>query len=462
MAVDYYKQLLEPLYQGRKWILIADRATEVTTFAQRILDAGATNVMVVAGTEGTGPQPTGVEMFIVGTTGTTLMDGIRASVAAITDPSPEMCAAVTSFDPTNQATVLTSYLIPISDLCGRPVYGGPKAEWKALEDKILIEGLWRRAGVATAPSLIVDSDDDAAVRKAAAQLMTPYGAVLVADNTEGWHGGAEYTRYLVPGGDWSETLAFFAQHARQVRVMPFLQGVPCSIHGLVTEHQVLAFRPVEMLVYRRLRSDEFVYTGINTLWDPPVNVREEMRQAVRDVGALIREEVGYRGAFGIDGVCTVDGFRPTELNPRLSGGLTLQTETAGGYPIGDINRAIVDGLDQDLRLGDLEREIVDGANATRSGRWIRPITHLSVSETTEQPILYNGSSWAPTASDDATAMMMLGPSPQGALVLVRLTEHHGLTSGASIAEIAASSFAVSDELWDTRVGPLVTGTSAQI
>jgi len=462
VAADYYKQLLGPLYQGRKWVVISAGAAGATAFAQRILDAGAESVMVVAGTEGTGPQPSGVELFIVGTTGTTIMDGIRAFADAIVSPSREMCAAIASFDPTHQATVLTSYLIPAADLCGRPVYGGARTEWKALEDKIMIDDLWRRSGVVAAPSRIVGSQDVAAVRAVVAEVSTDGGAVVVADNAEGWHGGAEYTRYLAPEADWSEPLAFFAEHAHQVRVMSFLQGVPCAIHGLVTADQVLAFRPVEMLVYRQPESSHFVYAGMDTLWDPPPQVREEMRQVVRDVGALIRDEVGYRGAFGIDGVSTTNGFRPTELNPRLTGGLGLQTQTAGDYPIGDINRAIVAGEPVDLRLNDLERDVVTSADVTRTGRWSRPITHLTVTDTIEQPIGYDGSSWVPTEGDDAAAMMMLGPSPQGALVAVKLTDAHGLPTGESIAPIAASSFALADELWDTRIGPLVVGTSGPV
>ena len=462
MSADYYKQLLEPLYEGRKWIVISDGAAGATAFSKRLLDAGADSVMVVAGTEGTGPQPEGVEVFVVGTTGRTIMDGIRTFANAIINPSLEMCAALASFDPTSQATVLTSYLIPAADLCGRPVYGGARPEWKALENKIVIDDLWRRAGVALAPSRIVDSQNVVALRAAVAEVSTGAGTVVVADNTEGWHGGAEYTRYLAPGGDWSEPLAFFAQHAHRVRVMPFLQGVPCAIHGLVTDQEVLAFRPVEMLVYRRPGSSEFVYAGMGTVWDPAVHVREEMRQVVRDVGSLIRGEVGYRGAFGVDGVITSDGFRPTELNPRLTGGLGLQTQTAGDYPIGDINRAVIAGESVDLRLTDFERKVVAGADLTRTARWSRPVTHLSVTETTEQPIVYDGNSWAATEGDHATAMMMLGPSPQGGLVAVKLTEHHGLASGESIAGLAASSFSLADKLWDTRIGSLVVGSSGPV
>ncbi len=463
MGADDYTKLLDPLYAGRKWIITADTAAGATGLAQRIIDAGADAVMVMAGNEGTGPQPPDdVGVFVVGTTGTTgttMMGGIRAFADAITAPSAELCAAVDSFDPTTEATVLSSYLIPTAEVCGRSVYGAVRSEWKALEDKLIIDELWDRAGVERAPFVIVDPTHEEAVHEGLVGLASVDGSVLVADNTEGWHGGGEYTRFVARGADGSDTLRFFAEHSRRVRITPFLRGVPCSIHGLVTRDAVLAFRPVEMLVYRRAGSDEFVYAGMNTLWDPPAPVRDQMRRAVRSVGALIRQEVGYLGAFGIDGVCTAQGFLPTELNPRLTPGLGIQAEAAGRYPMGDIDRAVIVGLDVDLRLDELEHEIVEGADATRTGRWLRPVTHLSVTETTEQPIAYDGSSWKLAEQADATATMSLGPSPQGALVLVKLADSHGLTPGPSIAEVAAASFAVADEMWDTRIGDLITGTA---
>lgn len=459
MGADYYTELLDPQYAGRRWILTADAAAGVTGRTRRIIEAGAEAVMVVAGNEGAGPQPPDeVEVFVVGTTGTTLMEAFRAFAAALGQPSPELRAAIESFDPAGEATVLTNYSIPGGELAGRPAYGASRPEWKALEDKMVADDLWDRAGVDRAGSAIVDPTDEAAVGEALERLASRDGAVLVADNFEGWHGGAEYCRYVRAGADLTTTLPFFVERSRHVRIMPFLRGVPCSIHGLVTGERVLAFRPVEMLVFRRGDGDEFVYTGIDTVWDPPEPVRAQMRAVVRAVGARIRDEVGYRGAFGIDGVCTGNGFLPTELNARLAPGLLLQAEMAGGYPMGDIDRAVIAGLDLDLRPDRLEREIVEGADARRGGRWVRPLTHLTQTETVEQPIAYDGSTWRPADADDATATMRLGPAAQGALVRVALTERHGFTPGRSIAEVVAASFALADDMWDTRIGELVPGT----
>ena len=82
--------------------------------------------------------------------------------------------------------------------------------------------------------------------------------------------------------------------------MPFLEGIPCSIHGVV-------FHPD------------------------------------RRVGAGLRERVGYRGAFTVDGVLAAQGFLPTELNPRLGAGLSTMTRDLPGLPVGLLDRVLIEG-----------------------------------------------------------------------------------------------------------------------
>ena len=87
-----------------------------------------------------------------------------------------------------------------------------------------------------------------------------------------------------------------------------------------------AFRPVEISILRDEAARTFTYGGLSTFWDPPAADREAMRDAARRVGEHLRAAYGYRGAFGIDGVLTADGFRPTELNSRGSAGFTQVTQ----------------------------------------------------------------------------------------------------------------------------------------
>ena len=105
-------------------------------------------------------------------------------------------------------------------------------------------------------------------------------------------------------------MAFLAARCDRVRVMPFLEGIPCSIHGVVFPEGVATFRPVEMVTLRRPReSGRLRYAGAATFWDPPDDDREVMRDLARRVGEL-RRRVGYRGAFTVDGVLAAEAFCP--------------------------------------------------------------------------------------------------------------------------------------------------------
>ena len=52
----------------------------------------------------------------------------------------------------------------------------------------------------------------------------------------------------------------------------------------------------------------------------------------------LRAEVDYRGAFSLDGVMTSEGFRPTEINPRVSVGLGVQVGGIDDIPLGALAR----------------------------------------------------------------------------------------------------------------------------
>src|SRR5690606_4075064 len=107
---------------------------------------------------------------------------------------------------------------------------------------------------------------------------------------------------------------FLAEEAHRVRVMPFLDGIPCSIHGIVFDDAVSVLRPCEMVALRRPGRSDLYYAGMGSTWDPPAAARADMRALCRRVGEHLRRTVGYRGVFTVDGVLTRDGFRPTELN----------------------------------------------------------------------------------------------------------------------------------------------------
>jgi hypothetical protein len=209
--------------------------------------------------------------------------------------------------------------------------------------------------------------------------------VWSGDTKEGFNGAGDYVRWVRPEGDWSDdeanALAYFLPRCDRVRVMPFLDGVPCSIHALVLPDGTAAFRPVEISILRDETARTFQYGGLSTYWDAPAADREAMREAARSVGEHLREAYGYRGAFGIDGVLTADGFRPTELNTRASAGFHQVTELHHQL-FALLQDALVLGEDHGVRVADVEA-LLPLIDAAPSGRPVAFVKDAVVGDVTE-------------------------------------------------------------------------------
>ena len=191
-----------------------------------------------------------------------------------------------------------------------------------LEDKLLAQQIWVDADVPAAPHRIVPVEPEA-LAEASAELATDLGVVWSGDARDGFNGGGDYVRWIVDDDDRAAAHDFFAPRCDRVRVMPFLEGVPCSIHGFVMTDGTAVLRPVEIATLRDVAQRRLVYGGLSSWWDPSPEDRDEMRGVARRVGEHLRSAYSYRGAFGVDGVLTVDGFRPTELNTRMAAGINV-------------------------------------------------------------------------------------------------------------------------------------------
>ncbi len=405
-------------------------------------------MLVVAATAGVGDLPDATTVFFPpAEPAATVMEGLRRVFDLIEHPPDSVQAAVDAFDPGGEAVVIVPPFATMDQAFGRPVLGARRPDWVALEDKMRADDLWDAAGVARAPAEIVQAGDGPA---AADRLDAGHGTVWVADNRQGWHGGGDYTRWLLPGSDPAETVTWFRARAHRIRVMPLLQGVPCSIHGFVTPQGVAAFRPIEMVILRRTDRPQFVYGSVASFWDPPDADRQEMREAARRVGLVLRNQVDYRGPFSIDGVLTEDGFRPTELNPRLSAGLLLQARAVDGLDLEAVTRALTDGL-IDLDAVWLEDVVVTAADQTRAGGMILPLP-TPVDEQQQVGIEFVDDGARVTDAPEP-ALLRVGPASQGCLVQLKLAAHH--PAGPSVAPQAIAAARLADELWKLDIPPLM-------
>jgi hypothetical protein len=323
-----------------------------------------------------------------------LMAAVRASVRALAEPPPHVVEAVDAFDPDREAIVFASFLNESPTLVGRPVVAHRRPEWVALEDKTAVDTLLDRAGVVRAASAVTAIVDAARTWR---RLDAGAGTVWAADARDGYHGGAALTRWVTDDDEAAAATAALSPHCDTVRVMPFLEGIATSVHGLVLPDGVVSLRPVEMVTLRR--DHDLFYCGCATFWDPSPAVREEMRTAARRLGEQLRVEVGFRGAFTLDGVATAEGFRPTELNPRFGVGLAVITRGLAAMPLSLVLDLVVSGTALPVRADELEREILDLADAQRAGgTWRAGVSPESPVE--DRPARYVDGVWQWAAEGD--------------------------------------------------------------
>jgi hypothetical protein len=382
---------IEPMrraFAGRAVVLAGAMGSSWTEHIELLRSVGASKLLVVA-TEGrgAGPLPDVPTLIVEQRAGLSQMERIHAADRLLHEPTVEMVDAVEAFDPTGEAVVVATFLSTASQLVGRPMVSSRRPEWLALEDKVVVDAFWDRAGIERQPSRVVALGE---AERAASEVDRGDGTVWAADAREGFHGGATQTYWVRDGASRDRAVAGLASVCDSVRVMPFLEGVPCSIHGIVLPDGVAVLRPVEMVTLRR--GYEFSYAGCATYWDPDPVAREQMRTVARRAGARLREEVDFRGTFTVDGVVTSGGFWPTELNPRFGAGI-MTIARGAGMPMVLVNDLIVGGHDIGRTAIDLETDVVSHGDARRGGGTWQGGLDVAA-ELESEPVQYRDGAWA--------------------------------------------------------------------
>ncbi|HSJ26710.1 MAG TPA: hypothetical protein VLB67_00750 [Acidimicrobiia bacterium] len=436
MGLDELPDELSRVFAAPRWIILNGVSANTQALIDQLREWGASEFLVVAGEEGVGDQPDAEVVRMPSPPGS-VMEGFRRFAQKVIDPPRAVRSAVDRFDPDGSARVLAPMFAVPETFLGRRLHGSRPTSWETLEDKTAVDDLWEQAGVAHAPSAVVALSDAPAV---AERMAAERGTVWAADNSEGWHGGGEFTRWVPDGEAAQRVVDEWRGRIRRVRVMPFLDGIPCSIHGVVTGDGVAPLLPVELLILRRVDRTGFVYAGVANTWGPPRRLRDEMRQAARTVGEVLRERIGIRGPFSIDGVATADGFRPTELNPRFSVGYGIQAasvpELCGGFFV----RALIEGA-LDVAAAELEERVVAAAEAERRIRMGVPVD--GVHERRVMRLAVDGEGVA--VRDDGDELE-IGPSPSGSFLMWRV-EADAVPRGPSFAPYAAAAVDEARRAW---------------
>lgn len=462
-ANDYYRRLLRPVFKGRGFVLPGNIAVGLGNVASELRGLGAARPFIVAGSRGTGTVPTEAEaaLRVLDVRGTDPLEHNRNVQRALADLPSAVQDAVDAWDP--EGTARTLHTDPLAEprpVAGRSAYAARPREWIDLEDKVVIDAFWDEVGVPRAPSRVVPAEYQA-LRTAADALDRSNGTVWAPDAREGANAGAVALRWVRPGDDGRAAATDLARIADRVRVMPFLEGIPASIHGIVFPDAVVVLRPVEMLVLRPAAGDRLFYAGCSTWFDPRPEDRETMRELARRVGIALRERVGFRGSFGIDGVLAEEGFLPTELNPRLGAGVSTLAGALGDFPLVLLCLAIAEGERLDYRPDLLERAVVETADNRRvcgGGR----TTERTLSDTGTFDLVADGDDYREAEpGEDSEATLLFGPGPIGGFLRLTLNPDRN-EPGPPSAPQAARAFRLADRLLGTDFGDLEAARNVRL
>jgi hypothetical protein len=237
--------------------------------------------------------------------------------------------------------------------------------------------------------------------------------------------------------------------------MPFLEGLPCSIHAFVTADAVAPVHPCEMLVLRVEDSNKLHYAGAATNWVPSPEIGAQMRDAVERVGEQIQKEVGYRGSFTLDGVCTSTGFYPTEINPRFGGALGRMSSGFPDLPLYLLHQAMASEKDLDFRPHVLAKLVSSCTTANPVIKGMALLTGQRDFEPAHVHLIQEGLSWVPTEDlDNALASIRIGPAPAGSIVFCQVTTGV-ITYGDPAAPIVASLLNYAFSYWNIEHPTLI-------
>jgi hypothetical protein len=459
----YYLDLLRPRFAGQKLILVGFHLAGAAPLVQTLRRLGSERILVVASGVGTGPLPSSedADWVLLAHRAPDVTTELRQIGVSMRTPPPRAVAAIDAYDPNRQAIVIPPIItlgpVPPS-MAGRPVWGRRPDASLALEDKTKVDALWDRLGVRRAPSLVAPASIDALIG-AHRRSDKGSGTVMAGDAREGPHGGAHLVRWVRTDHELSEAIALFSQHCDRVRVMPFLEGIPCSVHGLVFSDYSLALRPVELMTLRPARGYAFLYAGAATYWDPSDADRAYMRSVARKLCDVYRDLVGT-GCFTIDGVMSESGWLPTELNPRFGAGMSVMARGLPDFPLVLLCQALQGGEQLDYRPAELEAWLLSAADEHRSGGgWTTVREHQA--ETRELSLVRenNGFRLARPA-ETRHGTLMIGPSNVGGFL--RFTAEPALTAkGPSLAPAVVAAFALADRQLGTNLGPLEAAHEAR-
>ena len=371
---------------------------------------------------------------------------LREYHKAIANLGAEHIVAINTFDPEKKAVVIGAFWFCLSSVAGRHVLGYRRPSWILYEDKCAVSEIWYKAGITQAKSEVVPVHS---LHSGLPQGWA-YPVVVSGDSLNGITGGGSHVRYVESDTQMQNILSFFALDCAQVRLMEYIDGISCSMHGFVLEDTVCTSIPIEMLVVPNSRG-KFIYMGAATHWEPIPAETSLLEDSVRNVGVALREEVGFRGTFTLDGILKGGVFYPTEINTRSGAGIfALYGAEHTKYYLLDV--LIKDGQNIDWAPSDIEHWMQETAKKQRSRRAWGAASIEGECPNETHPVSFLIDTWCTVEEDehDETATKIsISAGREGAFLMMSFAEH-SLSKGELLNPYVQAAMKYSDAIWKTK------------
>jgi hypothetical protein len=308
----------------------------------------------------------------------------------------------------------------------------------------VVDTLWDAAGVPRARSIVSDGTADLAMLGAiidqgtgvvcSCQLIGA-GPSAGGDGIWWWRNGPPPTTVpTAEPGTW------------RVRLMPLLEGVPVRLHGLALATRIIPFPPMELVTLPRPEQGTFLCAGAVPIRDDATNLITQTER----VGARLRDRLGYRGGFSVDGILTATGFLPTDLNARLTSAMEA-SPPEHRVLLHAVNLLALDGIEPETSTVDhlVEATFAIGATCTIFGA----ATHADETCPRQAAVRWSGDTLTLAPSSAADGSLTITPSPRGWLLTATLITDR-LPGGGRLGPWAPEVFRLSDEVLGTNFGNL--------
>ena len=446
MIDKLFKSKVLPFLYGRK-ILLAFANERAIQRAANTLEALGVSKSHLFGIVGQSPQTERIRLDIahifVALPECSLAFELRAYHSALKHLDKTHIKVIDDFDPTVEAIVIGAFWFELESVANRRVFGSRRTSWLRIEDKCEVTVIWDKANIKTSRSETVSVSH----LKHTCLEGWNFPFVLSGDSTQGVTGGGSHVRAIYTAKHLDSVRSFFEKECQYVRVMEYLDGVSCSIHGVVLEAEVLCSIPIEMVVIP-CSDGHFKYMGASTHWIPNSSITAQLQDTVRKVGAVLREEVNFKGTFTLDGVITDGQFYPTEINTRAGAGIfALYGVKHMAYFLLDL--MLKDGQTIRFDTDSLQHWMIETAISNRSTRaWGESTVDGTCTPETHWLDFVSGQWSRVEDHTDGATTLSISDGRAGAFLMLSVSPK-SLSAGELLKPYVKAAMQYSDKVWGT-------------